>query len=315
MSNFICTNCNNSYKHKQSLYRHKKNCIIIKKECATVPTITDTQKCSQKYSQNVAKIAKKCSQNVAILENAPNPVKKTFKCSHCDKVYKHSSSKYKHQKKCKSKELTKNNELEDIIERVKNEMLSEINKKYKVHHNTFKKIRVDLEESSAKIINNTINNDNSINNNIQINFQLTPIGKENFVYNLDKETQLAVVNKTYDSINHLCQITHFNPNTPEYNSFAITNSQNNLAYMYNDKTKKYDVITKDKLLFELMHERGCDIRDFIDTYKEEIRPCIRNRTTSFLDKLETDKTYYKKKSLELKTQIYNNTKNNSLSIK
>jgi hypothetical protein len=60
---------------------------------------------------------------------------------------------------------------------------------------------------------------------------------------------------------------------------------------------------------EYKHERGCDIRDFIDTYGEDIRPCVKNRTNTFLDKLETDRQYYKKKSILLKTLIYDNTKN------
>ena len=78
--------------------------------------------------------------------------------------------------------------------------------------------------------------------------------------------------------------------------------------MYSDKTNKYEIVTKDTLIFELMHERGCDIRDFIDVCNDEIKPSIKTRTNNFLNRLETDKVYYKRKAISLKTAIYNNTK-------
>ncbi len=78
--------------------------------------------------------------------------------------------------------------------------------------------------------------------------------------------------------------------------------------MFNDKTNKFEIVTKNDLLFEILHERGCDIRVFMDTFENDIKPGIKQKTTKFIDRLETDKIYNKKKGSELKVLIYNETK-------
>ena len=144
---------------------------------------------------------------------------------------------------------------------------------------------------------------------IQNNVNIIPLGKEEFINNLGKDKQIEVVNKMYDSIKHLCDLTHFNPATPQYHSFVITNTQNNVAYIYDDKTNSYVSITKKELLFDLFHERGSDVRDFIEVNEEEIRPTIISRVNKFIDRLDTEPLYLKEKGNQLKVYIYNKTKN------
>ena len=122
---------------------------------------------------------------------------------------------------------------------------------------------------------------------IQNNINIIPLGKENFSSILAKEKQIEVVNSIFNSIKHLCDLTHFNPDTPQYYSFVITNTQNNIAYIYDDKTNSYISITKKELIFDLFHERGSDVRDFIEINEEDIRPSVENRVNKFIDRIDT----------------------------
>ena len=143
-------------------------------------------------------------------------------------------------------------------------------------------------------------------NNNTIN--IIPLGKEEFVNNLDKKSQIAVVNSMYDSIKHLCNITHFNPKTPQYFSFFITNTQNNIAYSYDEDKNDYKTVTKSDLMKELIHERTSDIRDFMEYNEDELKPSIIGRMNKFIDRLDTDKQYFKKKCNDLKVLVYDKTK-------
>jgi hypothetical protein len=206
-----------------------------------------------------------------------------------------------------------------VIKELKAEMMNMMNQNFKVHHKTFEKMRRQLrQQNKLKQINNTNNtNTNSHNtntNNIQQNIKqlnninIIPLGKEEFINNLDKKSQIAVVNSMYDSIKHLCNITHFNPKTPQYLSFVITNTQNNIAYSYDEDKNDYRTVTKTELMEELVHERISDIRDFMEYNEDDIKPSIIVRMNKFIDRLDTDKQYLKKKCNELKVLVYDMTK-------
>jgi hypothetical protein len=299
---YNCNICNKSYKYRQNLYRHKKQCNITNNELK--PNISNIVYPNDIH--NDIQMISKCIQ-----QNTNKTV--MFKCNYCDKEYKYRSGKYKHQKNCSKKsEETKIYTKEDMkqtIDKLKEEMFEMFNKQFKMHHKTFNKLQRDLEKINANTINNTTNN-NTMNNNLTINntINLIPLGKENFVDILDKEDQKRVVNSLFDSIKYLCNITHFNPDTPQYHSFIITNNQNNIAHIYDDKQNKFKVVTKDELLFDLIHERGCDIRDFIEVNEDELKKPVCKRVNDFIDRLDTDRRYFKKHSNELKTLIYSNTK-------
>ena len=215
-----------------------------------------------------------------------------------------------------------------------------INKKFKMHPKTFEKIQRELmaindakkfnsdnevnnvknvnnmnNSNNIKTINNNLNNNshntNHITNNTQNNYniKIIPLGKEDLVNILSKDQQIKTVNSLYDSIKYLCDITHFNPNTPQYHSFLITNMQNNIAYLYDEDKNIYKPITKDELMNSLVHERGNDIRDFMEFNGDKINQRILDRLNNFIDKLDTDKQYFKKKMNEMKVYIYYKTKN------
>jgi len=324
MSEYTCKNCTKTYKYRQNLHRHMKNCFMSEKH----EDESNDNRVSKRYPkgiQNTSEGIQKGIQNGYPDDTALESNGLPYRCNYCNRGYKYKSGKYKHQKKCLSKsDLVSRDEMDNKIEEIKETMLQFMNKNFKMHHKTFAKLQRDLRSVNNTTNNNTNNttnnNNNSINNsnntinntlnNITgpININIIPLGKEDFIHTLDKETQLAIVNKVYNSIKYFLDVTHFNPATPQYQSFVITNTQNNIAYIYDGDTKQYIVTTKDDLMNCLFHERGCDIRDFIEYNEDDIKPYTLRRINTFMDKLETDNSFIKKQGGELKVYIYNKTR-------
>ena len=331
MKEFKCDECDKVYKHKQSLHRHKKQVHISENNDEIVEKIDENHNVSINVSNLLASEGSNVSPMLAFSENEKNEINPIIneknrnvifsKCIYCKKFFKHRSSKSRQQLVCKAKKEVKmipEEQMNIKIEEIKEEMLNLMNKNFKVHHKTFEKMRRQLK--AKKTINNNMNNShNTINtnsnntNNIQQNIHqntinIIPLGKEEFINNLDKKSQIAVVNSMYNAIKHLCNITHFNPKTPQYLSFVITNTQNNIAYSYDDDENDYKTITKTELMEELVHERINDIRDFMEYNEDDIKPSIIVRMNNFIDRLDTDRLYFKKKCNELKVLVYDKTK-------
>ena len=263
MSEFSCNYCSKSYKHRQNLHRHLKQCKEKQNEYNSTTKKPHDKSKYKPYdksiiSQNGLSFSSKNDDITVKITCKTGENKKTYKCEYCDKVYKHYQSRHKHQKKCalktEDKDTFTKEEMDQKINEMKTEMMKMFNKQFKMHHKTFDKLKRNLEKN---LNNNTTNNNNTINNNttnnnttnnnltnnnltnnnltINNNINIIPLGKENFVDKLDKEQQIAVVNSIYNSIKQLCNFTHFNPDTPQYHSFVITNNQNNIAHTYDDK--------------------------------------------------------------------------------
>ena len=137
MSEFVCNICDKSYKHRQSLSVHKKKCKL------TVNQYDSDKNDDKRYPNSI----QNSIQNVSKSIHQKQEKIETFKCDYCEKEYKYRSGKYKHQKKCKhknNKELFTKEDMDEKIDELKMEMLKMMNKKYKMHHNTFKKIQREL---------------------------------------------------------------------------------------------------------------------------------------------------------------------------
>ena len=138
MSEFTCNICNNSYKHKQSLSRHKKlkhsSDNNDNNEFNLVNDNNNAQKCIQKCIQNVSKVYPRYIHDIS-------NEGKVYKCKYCDKEFKYSSGKYKHQKNCKhSSKHSSDDIMTAAINAIKDEIMEMMNKKFKIHHKTFEKL-------------------------------------------------------------------------------------------------------------------------------------------------------------------------------
>ena len=250
-----------------------------------------------------------------------NETTNKYKCKRCNAVFKYKQGKWRHEQKCESninsvetlkkvlndkdekiELLTKQNEEnnKNLVE-LKNIVLELINKNCKMHPKTLEKINKQLNS------NNTITNSNINSNNTTINNNNTIIqfGKEKLYDVFSKQEQINVLNNGFQCLSYLVNYAHFNSKYPQFKNIAITNLQNNIAYKYNEKTKKFDVVTKDELLSEIISERMYDINEFFDNYGDKINKTMQLAIKSFIQKMDS-KTYENEKKKELKIVIYNN---------
>ncbi len=251
-------------------------------------------------SQKLANVSIDVSNNVS--QKLVNVSKvNLYKCKNCDNEYKHRSSKSKHEKTCKPKdnnkieidEIKKQNEkLENQIVELKELLL----KSMKIHPKTLQKINNQLNNETNNINNGTINNINII-----------PLGKENLSELLTDKEKMNVLSKYGNCLTELVKLVHVSDKDKykQFKSMYITNLQNNVAYKYDDKTKKFIAITKTELLESIINNRIGDIEEFYCDYKDKITPFTAKQITCFLEKMNDEKEYKDVKKEEIKFAIYN----------
>jgi len=174
---------------------------------------------------------RKCGIGTPIIIEIPV----TINCNFCKKTFTTVASMKRHLKICKiKKEQTE----EEIAK--KDEQIRELKEK--------------LAEASKKIINNTTNNTNIINNNF-ITVQLRPYNDPKLPEDMDDIYEDAWSKKK--SISTFIERIHFNPDLPENHNICITNLKSKLVKVFTEQgwvTKDQDniineiIITTDHLM-------------------------------------------------------------------
>lgn len=184
-----CNICNKDFASFQSLCNHKK---IFHNNIITNNFINNNKQESQ-------------------------PIK-IYKCSKCDKTYKHFQSKWRHEIKCNGK--TKETNIE--------QQLSLIND------------RINKLESKPNIIN--YNNNNS--KNIQNIIIASQPGMESIDQFTSKDRKV-IMEKGLHSLMYLIQETNFNKNNQKDQSYCVTSANDKYASVVDTKTNT--VIKTEKL--------------------------------------------------------------------
>jgi hypothetical protein len=274
---FKCDQCNKSYKSYQSRWNHVNryhNNITLKKPSET------------------SSITSKMPQNSTI------QVKNKLSCSFCGKQLSRLDNLKRHEQKCKDKpneNKSSNKNLEIIIEKQSKELaeLKElIQKSMKIHPKTLQKINSQL--------GNIVNGD--VNNNIVIQ-----VGNEDFNKVLTENEKLYLLNKYANSVVEMVKMVHISDDEKykQYKSMYITNLQNNVAYRYDEESKKFIAVTKNELLESIIENRLADIENFHTDYKEKITPFTSKQITKFIERMNNEKDYKDVKKEQIKFAIYN----------
>ena len=163
-------------------------------------------------------------------------------------------------------------------------------KSMKIHPKTLQKI------------NNQLNNNGIINNNFVVQ-----LGYEDFNKVLSEKEKISLLNKYSNSVVEMVKMVHVSPyeKFKPYKSMYITNLQNNIAYKYDDESKKFIAVTKNDLLDTIIDNRLSDIESFHEDYKDKITPFTSKQINIFLEKMNNQKEYKDTKKEEIKLVIYN----------
>jgi hypothetical protein len=223
-----------------------------------------------------------------------------LQCEYCKKIFSRMDSKIRHLKnRCKKiinindikiddmSELRKQN---DDMKKQLDELKDLIQKSLKIHPKTLQKI------------NNQLNNNGIINNNIVIQ-----VGNEDFNKVLSEKEKLYLLNKYANSVVEMVKMVHISDDEKfkPYKSMYITNLQNNVAYKYNEESKKFIAVTKSELLESIIDNRLADIENFHEDYKEKITAFTSKQITKFIERMLDEKEYKDVKKEEIKFAIYN----------
>ena len=234
------------------------------------------------------------SRDIIIQEQLTNTI-----CKYCKKHFSHYNNKWRHEKKCKSKKNNLN-EIKELIE--KNKQLEEM----------INKLALDIKNNNSNQTNNiTNNNNNGIINNIQI----VALGREDLSKLTEKE-QKNILKAGSGSLKKIIADINFNPKLPEHQNIKLTNLSKKTCKQYDEKTKKFIEVPKDRLLCSLINFRTGDLIEIYEEFKEngnryhESVNYIINVVNNYQD--DSDNKEFEKKYIDLKKEIelliYNKTK-------
>jgi len=280
---YYCKICEKKYKSYKSLWKH--NYIYHKQD---VPiSVTDV-------SNNVSNTETNVSQ------------KSSLKCRTCNETFKSRTTKWRHEKTCKENEKVTEKEKskdEEILE-MKAEMLeykkemellkTQLQKALKIHPKTLQKINNQLNN----INNGTINN-NTIN--------IIQLGKEDLTKMLTMEEKMSILNRQAMGINDLVKLVHTSGKYKKCMNVYITNLQNTIGYMYDEKQNNFIAVNKNELLNDLVDSRMYDIEKFYDKLQVKLEPEKATRIKKFIDRMKNEEDCLKDlKKDEIKLILYNN---------
>ena len=234
----ICKHCNKEFASYSSRSNHIKKYHII---------------CVTPYVTNVTKNVTNCNNNIK--DNILN-------CKYCNEQFNTRQTRWRHEKKCKDSENKKPDELNELkkenqeMKKEMQELKDLIQKSMKIHPKTLQKINSQL----GNIVNGDVNN------------YVIQLGFEDFAKVLSEKEKIGLLNKYSNSVVEMVKLVHVSPDEKfkQYKSMYITNLQNNVAYKYDDNSKKFIAVTKSELLDSIIDNRLADIESFHDDYKEKI---------------------------------------------
>jgi hypothetical protein len=136
---------------------------------------------------------------------------------------------------------------------------------------------------------------------------LIGFGREELNDVLTKKEKINVLKNKFMCLDYIVKHVHFNDKYPQFKNIKITNTQNAIAYKYDNDAKKYIAIDKDELLREIIDERMSDVSTFYETYVDELDSKTIEAMEKILNKINNnDTTYINQKKNDIKLIIYNN---------
>lgn len=314
---YKCNICNKEYKFRQSLWKHN-----VKKHigCSPPKDVIVRQKAETTRPVN------------QLLKSEINKNSGKYSCDRCGYEFTRPDSLKKHYNRCRidsslSHILSENKELKNIIMQQSNSLKQyskiiknqtkdkkQMEKKIDKIESLLSKL-MNKKEVTSKIDKQQIGDHNTINenvtnteNNITNNNYIIALGHENLSEIFTKKEKLKILNSRFNSLPFLIEYAHFNDNYPQFKNVLITNTQNNLAYKYDNNKKQFIAIDKNELLDDILDQRICDIYSFYDELEDELDERTKSIINEVREKIDTDPEYKELKKKDIKLILYNNRK-------
>ncbi len=216
---YRCNICNKTYANNSSLWNHNNK-------------YHNTNSVSDK-----SKISNMISHDKSMISHVNNEEDK-YKCNYCDNTYKHFQSRWKHEQKCKKKDLIF---LDNKIIVDPNQQLTNINNQQITNN-------INNQQNNINNTNNNINNGTINNTN---NIIITQLGRESLDGFSIKDI-LAIVKEDNNMPVACVKKVNFNKKYPENHSFCTTTLEGKHFTRINHKTQKPEKINKIDFINEVL---------------------------------------------------------------
>lgn len=288
--NILCNHCNKSYKSYQSRCNH------IRKYHKDVVV------------QNVQPIIQHVAENV--VQNVQHVVDQNIlECKYCNKKLCDRVYRWRHEKKCKEKQLKNEMLLKELLED-ENEHIKEENKNIKEEFKELKLIVNNLSKSKSN--SKIINVNTSIINNIETVNNINSLGYENILPKFSEKEKIRLLtgipHEEYPII-ELVRKIYTNDKFKEDRNTLLTNLRSKDCLFYNSDSNKFEATNKNNHIENIIENRRHDIASmyngFTDTDKLKLKE--RKVIEEYLDKLKDKKLkeLYEKHKEEIIYIIYN----------
>jgi len=275
----ICIDCNKNYSSYKSLWLHKYKYH------------------KHDVTKNVTIVTKNVTKSVTKGNN--------FICKKCNQNFNSRQTRWRHEKTCEMKIINTNTE-KVLLE--KDKEILEIKKEMLQYKKEMEKMK-DIIQKSLKIhpktlqkINTQLNNSGTINN-----ITIVQLGKENLSELLTKQEKLGILNRQAMGINDIVELAHTSGKYKKCMNVYITNLQNTIGYMYDEKQNNFIAVNKNELLNDLLDSRMYDIEKFYEEFQEKINADKAEKIKKFIDRMNNDEDCLKGlKKEEIKLILYNN---------
>jgi hypothetical protein len=293
---YKCNICNKKYVSYKSLWNHN----------------------AKFHRENVVINFPKEEKNVVI--NLPvKIVKDSTICNFCGKKLCDRKYRWKHEQKCKEKEINVDKKIDDI----KKEFEKQIEKKELEHKKEMSALK-ELLYKSLKVhpktfnkINNQLINQNSNNNNNNTinNINIVQLGNENLIDVLTEKQKLKILERQAMSINDLVELLHTSPEYKQFKNVCVTNLQSSFAQKYDEKSKRFIAVNKKDVINDVVDCRMYDIGKFFEENQSKMNPQKAEKVKKFIDRMNNeDDTFKGGKKEEIQLILYNNNEAKDLIV-
>ena len=220
--------------------------------------------------------------------NEPHLIKKTYICKLCKNKFGTKSHLTRHNRlHCKTqKELIALEERELIKDNKKDKQIEILQK--------------TVNKLMDKVGNTTINNNNLVNNNVQLNC----FGKENLDMITD-DIKKEMIKGPFKMMPKLLELIYFNKKYPENHTMKLVNKNKELMKIH--KKKGWELVDKVDTIDYLLEDKNYTLDSYYDTNTEIFSKMIKKTYNNFRNLFDSrDKELWKQIKRDVDLLLWNN---------
>lgn len=322
MVNYICGKCGYSTTHKSNFNKHvtrKTPCAPVSPrhhvDCIENVSLTTKSEHKVNTSEHKSEHNSEHKVNTKVTKVTKVTTQPTYNCKHCNKKFKTSTSRYRHQRKyCKFNRTEQKDTLVSNLLK-KNKMNGkEIKRMTKLINRLLNQIK-DNNCSGNNNNNNNIISNNKINKNTQINntqtnnqtFKINNYGEEDLSY-ITLENKKKLLIDPRNSITNLIDDTHFNSEHPENANMRIPNKKQPFIELYVDNAWK--MFNQYKTVCSLLKDKKEYIHTIFIKTQHELTTKEKEKYLNYKKNIDRDLFLVKQVLTDIRASIISGTRNN-----